>query len=1429
MTVVSLPDSHCQNVPVQESAPAASRVAMEINSRCAVLRALKKKRVTYDVARRFQQQLLNAAGLAARPVSVRNAAETQPIPHFDTAAVASSSPKKGEDETAICGDPGLLDLRTTRSQSAVIPAASGMSPPISAASAAAMALPVSNSLQKAGTRSASAHSYGEGGARGWGTGRAVSTAARAAKVAAMTGQSEEQRIAVAVQGWLMSPDAKEGRARARFVEAKFPMLLQRTLQALSRGDTNGAKSAAKLSAQVPRYRPGRITDRSSAQKKLRHKGATLQELQSSQLLAMDSLYGGEVRFIGGAGGVGNAPSTLHSVERGVVLGTSISRVARESPTSRAGAGIRVLSHDERMLSRSASSETASSVPPPQLAGATAEGGGQVLKAATPPLLKKDSGPRRRRRSASLPEMPPPGLAKRGGIMTRIKGLFGRKTSGNEEQKAEHKSDEPTEVAVSTVVSAPRPAPSGGVINPIEGGESPPSLKSGTQQASFRDLITGLGALSPVDVEDSEEEETSSSDGEGGNASPEHAQQARTLLPKIQEGSAESSMLDSGLTSQADLDEVLEGIGGDVEGGSSDDEGGGARASLTSSSGTSGSQSSGQNGQFASKSASGALQGGVGGSLADESTPRVRRRSMAAGSQSPATAPPRHTSNSRDARSVSMAAFDWIKHKTQGGGSGKAQQGSWNSLASAPETPDKGGGRGAAGLLKGGGKADDDAFVDGLVASATPSAATGQNSPSTSGMAAWSRARTRVLAVVRLAGEASADASPGTDGAVCVGGRAASPEGGGAESLGSPPLGSPPLSVGPTAAEAQRAEWRRTVFMSPAVLPAGRRSLHGSGGGMRDAILRSVSAKSSSEAASPGARQHSQSVTGVRRVSRNLEDDMASTSADQGTPDGTNMREYSAPPSPVSKHRRSATGDTQLLQAPVGPGIRRSQSLNERRSPYKGSGLEASVLQTEGVFTFEGASQAVGGGEVGTVEASCANEEGETRSPEHAGDGDLEEDACGLLEGGPSDDEEDDGCEGGIDALEPPPSIDTHTMAHLTSTAQLGDEHSAQQHPSEGSNAEEAPPLLTPTSVHPSHVVAVSSGSAVAPEVRDEPPPPLGSGAPRLPPDNACESLRCFMDGLHDHILQNRESQLKALQIQLPYYKDNEGGIVVNQGGGFGRTEPSERPTGAEAVVSSLDTVSAIAMRAVEVACYSPLKDALLACLECTVDPREESGLLAAMMALRRAPQAAFNIPQHLRVPDQWAAAVLELQEAEVCELPSDKLRALLAAARAIYAEYAATERQKALLAHIKTHPLHAALIGQALGQHSAERGGGASGGRGTASRSGSASSKNRSGSNPLRLEDPNLPPPAPLGADDFFPVFTFVVVRAQLTRPLLLKELLWSLCDPLMLQGEGGYYLTVYEAALEYIRNMDTVAAVSMDMETCGVVPAASAAHNAMN
>jgi len=58
-----------------------------------------------------------------------------------------------------------------------------------------------------------------------------------------------------------------------------------------------------------------------------------------------------------------------------------------------------------------------------------------------------------------------------------------------------------------------------------------------------------------------------------------------------------------------------------------------------------------------------------------------------------------------------------------------------------------------------------------------------------------------------------------------------------------------------------------------------------------------------------------------------------------------------------------------------------------------------------------------------------------------------------------------------------------------------------------------------------------------------------------------------------------------------------------------------------------------------------------------------------------------------------------------------------------------------------------------------------------------------------------------LSADDFLPIFIFVVVKAKNPSPLRLCRWLYSLGDSSMLQSEAGYYLTMYEASFEHLKS----------------------------
>jgi hypothetical protein len=61
---------------------------------------------------------------------------------------------------------------------------------------------------------------------------------------------------------------------------------------------------------------------------------------------------------------------------------------------------------------------------------------------------------------------------------------------------------------------------------------------------------------------------------------------------------------------------------------------------------------------------------------------------------------------------------------------------------------------------------------------------------------------------------------------------------------------------------------------------------------------------------------------------------------------------------------------------------------------------------------------------------------------------------------------------------------------------------------------------------------------------------------------------------------------------------------------------------------------------------------------------------------------------------------------------------------------------------------------------------------------------------------------ATIAGDDMLPIFTFVLCRARLAVPVATCALLWGLGDPASLAGESGYYLTVFSAALQFVKGM---------------------------
>ena len=140
-----------------------------------------------------------------------------------------------------------------------------------------------------------------------------------------------------------------------------------------------------------------------------------------------------------------------------------------------------------------------------------------------------------------------------------------------------------------------------------------------------------------------------------------------------------------------------------------------------------------------------------------------------------------------------------------------------------------------------------------------------------------------------------------------------------------------------------------------------------------------------------------------------------------------------------------------------------------------------------------------------------------------------------------------------------------------------------------------------------------------------------------------------------------------------------------------------------------------------------------------------------MRVLSERHQHEWNISSSHQSPAAWSSAIFELAGIERNPTPSMRLQALVYTARSIYSEF-----------KCEILPILKKEKGDSLKDNDAA-----------------------------------------LGADDFLPIFIFVVCRAGLSNPTFNKDMLWQLCHPDQLHGECGYYLTVYESALEYILSQE--------------------------
>jgi hypothetical protein len=173
--------------------------------------------------------------------------------------------------------------------------------------------------------------------------------------------------------------------------------------------------------------------------------------------------------------------------------------------------------------------------------------------------------------------------------------------------------------------------------------------------------------------------------------------------------------------------------------------------------------------------------------------------------------------------------------------------------------------------------------------------------------------------------------------------------------------------------------------------------------------------------------------------------------------------------------------------------------------------------------------------------------------------------------------------------------------------------------------------------------------------------------------------------------------------------------------------------------SAEETVAGAVERALERAIIAPLAPRIKSCIYSGMKEQTRE-LEAKIRSILGKPQSFFGIPNKHASKSRWGAAVSELGRLDCVDAPYQKVEVLLATAKAIYKTY--------------------------IAEHT-----------------GAAESF--------------------LAADDFLPIFIYVIVNSEIDCPEATCELLWVCSDQSELRGEGGYYLTSFSSALHHIKHHD--------------------------
>lgn len=265
---------------------------------------------------------------------------------------------------------------------------------------------------------------------------------------------------------------------------------------------------------------------------------------------------------------------------------------------------------------------------------------------------------------------------------------------------------------------------------------------------------------------------------------------------------------------------------------------------------------------------------------------------------------------------------------------------------------------------------------------------------------------------------------------------------------------------------------------------------------------------------------------------------------------------------------------------------------------------------------------------------------------------------------------------------------------------------------------------------------------------------VNDAASSLPLKSTLLKVRHFIDGLHEYCLESRGFALAALYRQQVQRRLTQAPSDADSGDAGGAVSPQltsraslrflrENDLGlAHVDAETLTLLSLVIFLAVEEVVFLSLRSLLVRRYHAEEPSRraQELRVQRHVKALRSRSQEDWGVPPQLVSPLGWRSAAFELAALEHNLTPSVQLQVLTRTFKSIYHEF-----KFALLPRLGD------------GAHC-------------------------------------------IAADDLVPIFLFVFCQTPSLRHCLQnRDFMWGLGHPDQLRGEAGYFLTVYESALECV------------------------------